>query len=190
MRSLFSTSVAIVMATVALTGCASNPPPLSAAEAGSLDQPYVLDTGDKLRVTVFNEPNLTGEYTVTTSGAIAFPLIGQVAVKNQTIEAATEALRAKLAAGFVNNAKVSIEVLNYRPYYILGEVAKPGQYPFVSGMTVQQAVAAAGGFTYRANEKTIFVRRSRAASEGSVKVRESAIPVLPGDTIRVGQRYL
>lgn len=181
--------MAAILAATALNGCTANPPPLSVAETGSLDQPYLLDANDKLRITIYNEPNLTGEYTVTGSGAVAFPLIGLIPVRNLTLEAASNALQARLSDGLVNNAKVSIEVLNYRPYYILGEVTRPGQYPFMNGMTVQQAVAAAGGFTSRANEKTLFVRRSRSESEGSVNVRASAIPVLPGDTIRVGERY-
>ena len=189
MRTTISVLMTIAMATAAMTGCTVNPPPLSQAQLGTIDQPYVLDANDKLRITVYNEPNLTGEYTVTGSGAIAFPLVGLVPVRNLTLEAASAALQARLGRDLVNDPKVSIEVLNYRPYYILGEVVRPGQYPFMNGMTVQQAVATAGGFTTRANTTTLFIRRSRAAEEGSVNGRGNAVPVLPGDTIRVGERY-
>ncbi len=189
MRTTISVMMTIAMATTAMTGCTVNPPPLSQAQLGTIDQPYVLDANDKLRITVYNEPNLTGEYTVTGSGVIAFPLVGLVPVRNLTLEAASAALQARLGRDLVNDPKVSIEVLNYRPYYILGEVVRPGQYPFMNGMTVQQAVATAGGFTTRANTTTLFIRRSRAAEEGSVNGRGSAVPVLPGDTIRVGERY-
>lgn len=186
MRSSIGLLLALTIAGTGISGCASNPPLMvAAADSGS----YHLGAGDKLRVTVYNEPNLTGEYSVTTAGNVAFPLVGMIPVKDRTTEDVTAAIAAKLADGYVNDPKVSVEILNYRPFYILGEVAKPGEYAFVNGMTIEQAVAAAGGFTYRANQKTVFLRRGENNGERSVKVRERPIPVLPGDTIRVGERY-
>jgi polysaccharide export outer membrane protein len=178
-----------IMAAGAVSGCTMNPPPLAASESVSFEDAYQLGTGDKLRISVYNEPDLTGEYNVTTSGTVAFPLIGSVTAKGKTIEALGGEITSKLSGGYIKDPKVSVEVLNYRPFYILGEVNKPGEYPYVSGMTIQQAVATAGGFSYRANEKTLFLRRARRPDERSVLLKEKPIPVLPGDTIRVGQRY-
>jgi polysaccharide biosynthesis/export protein len=173
---------------VSLGGCAGTPPTLEASQAAPLKDAYQLAAGDKVRITVFNEPTLTGEYNVTAEGSIAFPLIGIVRARDETTEQLSDAIRTKLSQGFVNNPSVSTEVLDYRPYYILGEVNKPGQYPFANGLTIEQAVAAAGGFTYRANRGKVFLRR-RAAPERTVELNREAVQVLPGDTIRVGERY-
>lgn len=178
--------VATIGLSFALTGCASTPPPLSAADASRAD--YALGPGDKLRITVFNEATLTGEFTVTPGGTIAFPLIGDLPVKDNTIEALQRAITGRLAAGYVNDPRVSVEIMTFRPYYILGEVNRPGEYPYSSGLTLPQAVAAAGGYTYRANKRTVFLRRARS-DERSVDLRGPAVSVLPGDTIRVGDRY-
>lgn len=174
---------------VGLNACAANPPPLPATAASAGDAAYLLGPGDRLRITVYNEINLTGEYAITGSGDVAFPLVGTVPATDRTIEQLQELLTQRLAAGFVNDPKVSVEVMNYRPYFILGEVARPGQYPYAVGMTIEQAVAAAGGYTYRANIKVAFLRRARMPEEHSVDLRGPAVRVLPGDTIRLGERY-
>ena len=171
---------------LALGGCVATPPPLSADAASRAS--YELGPGDKLRITVYNEAALTGEFTVTPTGTIAFPLIGAVPVKDGTIETLQQALTTRLADGYVNDPRVSVEIMTFRPYYILGEVNKPGEYPYSSGLTLGQAVAAAGGYTYRANKRTVFLRRVRS-EERSVDLRGPAVSVLPGDTIRVGDRY-
>lgn len=173
-----------------LGGCAGGKvAPVAQADVARGLESYRLGAGDKLRITVYNEPALTGEYNITPGGAIAFPLIGVVEAGNRTIDAVTTDLTTRLAQGYVNDPRVSVEVLNYRPFYILGEVNRPGEYPFINGLTVQQAVALAGGYTYRANEKTAFLRRQTSASEGAISLRAEQVPVLPGDTIRVGERY-
>lgn len=175
---------------LAMVGCSPTPPPLGASEAGApADGQYLLGPGDKLRVTVFNEANLTGEYTVSPGGTLSFPLIGTVPAKDASIEALQEAIRTKLAAGFVTDPSVSVEVLNYRPFYVLGEVGKPGEYPYAAGLTLEQAIASAGGYTYRANRRTVFLRRAHGEGERSVDLRGRPVPVLPGDTLRVGERY-
>lgn len=173
-----------------LGGCAgAGAPPISSADVAVGLESYRLGAGDRVRVTVFNEPSLTGEYNITPGGALAFPLIGVVNAGGRTIDTVQQELTAKLAEGYVNDPRVSLEVLTYRPFYILGEVNRPGEYSYASGMTVEQAIARAGGFTYRANEKTVFLRRQKGTGESAVPLRSAQVAVLPGDTIRVGERY-
>jgi polysaccharide export outer membrane protein len=149
---------------------------------------YKLDAGDKLRIIVFGEENLTGEFTVSGSGDIAFPLIGQVPAAGRTVGDLQAAIRVKLADGYLRDPRVSAEVLNYRPFFILGEVGKPGEYPYRNGLTIMNAVATAGGFTYRANQRKIMVRRAGAAGEQEIELRADT-PIAPGDTIRVKERF-
>ena len=160
------------------------------AASPSTDVTYRLDAGDRLRITVFNEPALTGEYAVTSEGSLSFPLIGEVVARGRTPTQLREDLRQRLNDGYVRDARVAVEPVNYRPYYILGEVNKPGQYPYSVGLGIEQAVAAAGGYTYRANRGTAHVRRSEDSRELRIKLRRERVPVLPGDTIRIGERYL
>lgn len=164
------------------------PPAAATDETRLAGEGYQLGPGDKLRITVFNEPSLTGEYGISPAGNVAFPLIGNVASSGKTLEALSEALRQKLS-NYVNDPKVSVEALTYRPYYVLGEVNKPGEYPYLVGLKIEQAIATAGGYTYRANRGTAFLRRGDGR-EQSVKTRKQPIRVLPGDTIRIGERYL
>lgn len=178
----------LVAVSVWLSGCASNPPPMSAEEARAGEDGYLLGPGDKLRITVYNEPGLTGEYIVTPTGTISFPLVGEIQAKSRSIVQVQREIEGKLSRGYIKDARANIEVLNYRPYYIFGEVNKPGQYDYSVGLDVQQAIAAAGGFTYRANQNIVFVRRAKG-EERSVDLREGSANVLPGDTIRIGERY-
>lgn len=171
-----------------LSGCATNPPPLPASAATSLSA-YKLGPGDRLRITVFGETTLTGEYQVTDDGSVAFPLIGNVPSAHAPLTALRDAIQTRLAAGYVKDPRVSVEVITYRPYYILGEVNKPGQYPFVVGLRLDQAVAAAGGFTYRANTGKVFLRRADDTGEKTVDLRHLSVTIMPGDTLRIGERY-
>lgn len=150
---------------------------------------YQLGAGDKLRITVFDEPTLTGVYSVTAEGTISFPLIGEVPADNRSIADVRELIRTRLG-NYVFEPKVSVEAVNYRPYYILGEVNKPGEYPYSAGLRIEQAIAAAGGFTYRANRGTVYVRGPNDEREKKVKLRAQPVRVAPGDTIRIGERYL
>lgn len=147
---------------------------------------YRLDTGDKLRITVFGEEELSGEFEVDDSGSISLPLIGEVPAATKSVRELERAVAKQLADGYLVNPRVSIEVLNYRPFYILGEVEKPGKYPYVNGMTVLNAVAVAGGYTYRARKEQIIVVRGGKNGE-EITAREST-PVLPGDIVRVPER--
>lgn len=155
--------------------------------AGAIERPaYRLGTGDRLRVTVYNEKSLSGDYEVSDQGVIAMPLIGPVNVATLTVSQA-EALLTDKYNKYLVNPRVGIEVLNYRPFFILGEVKKPGSYPYVSGMSVLSAVVLAGGFTPRADEHDISIKRASDPAAKEEKVGEDA-PVLPGDILRVHQR--
>lgn len=152
--------------------------------------PYTLGPGDRLRITVFGEETLTGEYRVTGAGNVSFPLIGNIKVDGRTVEDLQSDLTTRLGEGYLEDPRVSAEIMDYRPYYILGEVTRPGQYDYSVGLTIEQAVAAAGGFSYRANNKRVFLKRATQTRESIVDLGEdTAFLVRPGDTIRVGERF-
>ena len=148
---------------------------------------YRLGAGDHIRIITFGEERLSGEFTVSELGVVSLPLIGTVKAGGLTIGEFSDRVEGALAQGFLKNPRVSVEVLNYRPFYILGEVGKPGEYPFTNGLTVTNAVAAAGGFTYRANTHRVFIRAQDDARE-HVAPLTSTTPVHPGDTIRIPER--
>lgn len=149
---------------------------------------YLLGPGDKVRVTVFGEEDLSGEYELGSLGVVSMPLIGSVKGIGRTEKQLGDAIARKLLEGFLRNPRVAVEVLNYRPFYILGEVKEPGSYPYVNGMSIINAVAMGGGFTYRADEKNILI--TRANDRDKKKTRASfATPVLPGDVIKVEERF-
>jgi len=148
---------------------------------------YKLGTGDKVRVTVFGEKDLSGDFDVNDQGSVALPLIGPTRLAGKTISEAETQITAALAKDYLVNPRVNVEVLNYRPFFILGEVQKPGGYPFVNGMTVVNAVALAGGYTPRASRSHFFVRRASVGASEQ-EVAEDTV-VLPGDVIRVPERY-
>ena len=148
---------------------------------------YRVNSGDKLEIKVFNQEDLTGEYTIDGAGNISMPLIGTLMLKNLTLEAAEKLLIAKLSPDFLLNPKISIQVLNYRPFYILGEVKSPNSYPYVSGMTYLTAVAIAGGFTYRAKEGVVYVVRGNDSDKDEIEINIEKT-VMPGDIIRVDER--
>lgn len=148
---------------------------------------YRLGSGDKLRVLVFGEQDLSGEFDVTGSGKVSLPLIGQVQATGLTLDEFEAEVGNKLKEGYLTSPKVSVEVLNYRPFYIIGEVGNPGQYPFTNGMTVLNAVAVAGGFTYRANQDRVFI--TRGGGEESEYPASQSVRVLPGDVVRIPERF-
>jgi polysaccharide export outer membrane protein len=185
--------VAAMLSLTFATACAADvppPAPVEAAAATPASSEYTLGSGDKLRITVFGEERLTGEYAVSGNGVVAFPLIGDVPAGDLSVTQLQEAIRTKLAAGYLRDPRVSVEVLDFRPYYISGEVNTPGKYPYTNGLTVQQAVATAGGFTYRANKKRIAIKRSQESTEQTVELRNGTpVYIRPGDTIRVLERF-
>jgi polysaccharide export outer membrane protein len=167
---------------------ADAPVPATPAAVFAEDAPYTLDTGDKLRVVVFGQESLSNSYVVDASGAITMPLIKVVPARGLTTAALTRAVADRLRQGFVREPHVAIEVEVYRPFFILGEVTAPGQYAYVPHMTVEKAVAIAGGFTPRAYRSDIEIERPAA---GSV-VRQVVAPIArvrPGDTIVVKERW-
>lgn len=179
----------LAAACAALGACASEPLPVGNGTY-SLDSGYAyrLGPGDKVRVVVFEEDQLSGEFIVGNDGSVALPLIGVVKAGGLTSNGFQQAVEAKLtASGLVKSPRVSTDIISYRPFYVLGEVNKPGQYPYVVGMTVTKAVATAGGFTYRANPQTVYVTREGAASETPVPVT-AASWIGPGDTVRIAER--
>lgn len=149
---------------------------------------YRLGAADKLRVNVFGEEALTGEFIVGGSGKVSLPLIGEVQAAGLTIGQFQEEIAQALRQGYINEPRVSAEVLNYRPFYILGEVNKPGEYPYTNNLTVLNAVATAEGFSYRADTRRVFIKRADASGEQTFPLT-TATQVAPGDTIRIGERF-
>lgn len=149
---------------------------------------YRLAPDDKVKITVFGEEDLTGQYMVGSDGNLSFPLIGMVPAGGLTLAELQEALSTRLAAAYLKSPKVSADIVEYRPFYILGEVNKAGQYPYRVGMTVNAAVATAGGFTYRANKKKVVIQHFGATGERRYRL-DSDLLVSPGDTIRILERF-
>jgi polysaccharide biosynthesis/export protein len=149
---------------------------------------YILSTGDRLRVIVFGQDNLSNVYAVDAQGRISMPLIGAVDAQGRTTHQLERQIESRLRAGFLREPKVSVEVDAYRPFFILGEVATSGQYPYVNGMTVQTAVAIAGGFSPRADRHVAVITRQVNGEIVTGKVPLTQ-PVLPGDTITVRERW-
>ncbi|MCJ8141381.1 polysaccharide export protein [Ancylobacter sp. A5.8] len=173
---------------IAISGCATVP---SASSVPAGDQnaqtEYLLGTGDRLRVTVFNEPTLSGEFQVNASGIISMPLIGNIDAQGKSAHALETAIAQKLASGYMRDPRVNVEVLQYRPFYIIGEISKPGEYPYRNGMNIMSAVAVAGGFTYRANDQSVYIRRAGQTQEMSYPATTTTM-VFPGDIVRIGER--
>ena len=160
-----------------------------AAPAASPAVPvYRLGPDDKVRINVYGEAPLNAEYLVGSDGNISFPLLGMVEAKGLTLAELQALLTRRLAESAINDPKVSVDIVEYRPFYVLGEVQKAGQYPYRTGLTVMAAIATAGGFTYRANKKTVMIQRFGEPAEQSFPLGPQTI-VLPGDTIRVKERF-
>lgn len=185
----FARVIAACLMMLFISACAgSNAEPGIAAYTPTV---YRLAAGDKLSITVFGEESLSREYAITPQGDLAFPLLGDVPVADKTVGELQEVLRGKLAEGYVNDPRVTVEVLNYRPFYVLGEVSKAGEFPFSDGLTVVQAVARAGGFTYRADRSKVFITRMGQSREEVYDLEAGrTVYVAPGDTIRIGERYI
>lgn len=163
--------------------------PTAAGPGGgpALEEDYKLGVGDKLRMIVYNEETLSGEFQVNASGNLALPLVGEIPAINRTTKQIAETVRSQLADGYLRDPRVSVEVLTYRPYYILGEVKTPGQYPYVNGLTVMNAIASAAGYTPRADRKIVLIRHSGEDRERAYKLTPD-LKVLPGDTLRLDER--
>jgi polysaccharide export outer membrane protein len=152
------------------------------------NETYTLDSGDKVRITVFGQENLSNVYSVDGSGAVAMPLIGPVRARGLTTFELANEIANKLRRKYVKDPKVTAEVATYRPFFILGEVEKPGQYPYVNAMTVEAAVAIAEGYTDRAKKRFVRLTRRFGGVMSTVMV-PADYPVQPGDTIYVLERF-
>ena len=153
-----------------------------------IDAPYQLASGDRLRVIVFGQDNLSNSYSVDGAGNVAMPLIGLVRAQGLTTVQFGKAVEGKLRQGFLRDPSVSVEVEAYRPFFVLGEVTTAGQYPFVNGMTAQNAIAVAGGFTPRGAEDSVDLTRMIDGRPVTASVPLS-FAVRPGDTIQVRERF-
>lgn len=164
-------------------------PPMATAYAPNGPEPaYRLDAGDRLRVVVYGQEGLTNTYSIDAAGSITMPLIGAVPARGRTPAGLAAEITTRLRRGFIREPSVAVEVESYRPFFILGEVTAPGQYPYVPHMSVESAVAIAGGFTPRAQRDRVTVTHP----EGGGTVREVVplgTPLSPGDTVYVGERW-
>jgi protein involved in polysaccharide export with SLBB domain len=178
-------TAAVAQGRPASTGGGGQPVPSMVQDP---DGGYKLGSGDKLRIIVFGEDDLGGEFQVDGSGFVQLPLLGQIQAAGLTSRQFESKVKAAFDAGYLRDARVNVEIANYRPFYIIGEVSKPGGYPYVSGMNLINAIALAGGYTYRANERRIYIRRNGASSEQEFPA-EASTQVNPGDVIRVPERF-
>ena len=183
-RLIGATALAVVigMGVVQLAG------PARAQETSERRIPeYKLGSGDKIRVLTYGEPELSGEFFVSGDGKVSMPLIGDISSMGLTVPEFQAKVTAALKQGYLKDPKVSVEVLTYRPFYIMGEVKSPGTFPYTNGLTVMNAVATAGGFTYRANEHKVEIRRADTADWVTYRL-DPTTPVAPGDTIKIDER--
>jgi polysaccharide export outer membrane protein len=178
-------AIAALVAALPIVGCSSmgaDLPPLP--QTASADTAYRLGPGDKLRITVFGAEDLSGDFSVNDSGTVDAPLVGAVKAAGLTTEEFGRALERRLADGYMKNPKVAVQAQTYRPVYIFGEVTRPGEYPYSAGMTVLNAVALGGGYSYRANQNYVVVTRNNHDYKASGTSRLAA-----GDIVRVPERY-
>jgi protein involved in polysaccharide export with SLBB domain len=148
---------------------------------------YRIGSGDRLKVLTYGEQSLSGEFVVNADGVIAFPLVGDVPVSGRTLTEFRTDLQARLGSQYLRSPQISVEMVNFRPVYILGEVAKPGEFSYGERMSVFALVAKAGGFTYRANQAFVYIRREDETQEKAIRLT-SATAIQPGDTVRIPER--
>jgi polysaccharide biosynthesis/export protein len=189
MNRAFVRSAALVVALL-ISGCTASS--LSEAEQQSLAAAATaaprLQAGDKIRVNVFGEEKLSGDYEIDQSGQISLPLAGTVEALGLTQAELEQALAKKFRSEYLRNPKVTVTVATLRPFYMMGEVEKPGEYQYRSGLNVLTALAIAGGPTYRASRNTVQIQRRGETSMRNYPI-SSSVPILPGDVIRVPERY-
>jgi len=178
--------------TIAYGQSYAGPAPMAVAYAEPsptrFDAAYHLDTGDKLRVVVYGQEGLTNTYAIDAGGSITMPLIGSVPARGRTPAGLAAEIGARLRRGFIREPSVAVEVEAYRPFFILGEVAAPGQYPYVPNMTVESAVAIAGGFSPRALRDRVTVTHTDGSGTARY-VAPTGTSISPGDTVLIGERW-
>jgi polysaccharide export outer membrane protein len=180
--------LAILLLGLVACGGSRGLPPAPAIEAGAAGETsYTMGPSDRIRVTVFRHPDLSGEFELDGAGNFAMPLAGEIKANGLTTRQLEARIAEVLGDGYIVEPQVSVQVLNYRPFYILGEVRSPGRYEYVDGMNVLQAVAMAGGYTYRAAQDDIILRRGGANGPAYAAKPDTAL--LPGDVIEVQERF-
>jgi protein involved in polysaccharide export with SLBB domain len=196
MLRMISRVLCCVVFTLALTGCSAGPvshannyedAPARLPTRGSLGS-YSLGPNDQVRVQVYNEATITGDYIVDGAGFLAIPVAGRVRAAGLTTEQLERRITSKLNGGILKDARVTVQVSTYAPFYIRGEVKKPGEFPYKPGLTLGDAVALAGGYTYRADESRAFVRSAGAGAE-IARPLDVDPPITPGDNIRIPERF-
>src|SRR3954468_15413736 len=188
-----------VLTALAVSGCMRRAAPVAAVPAGyaaamayapmpAPDATYRLDAGDRLRIVVYGQEGLTNSYAIDAGGSLTLPLIGAVQARGLTPAGLAAAISDRLRNGYIREPSVAVEIEAYRPFFILGEVAAPGQYPYVPNMSVESAVAIAGGFAPRAKRDRVTVTHTDGA--GSIRtIVPLGTPIGPGDTVMVGERW-
>ena len=180
--------VLIALALTGLVAACSSGGSVRSAYSVATGGPYLLDTDDVLRVSVYGETDLSNTYRIDDRGYISFPLTGPVKVRGVTTQVVASRLTSALADGYLRNPNVAVEVSSYRPFFIQGEVATPGLYPFVYGMTARAAISTAGGFTEVANRDRVVIYRRQGEQMAKGRV-DLDFPIYPGDTIVVEDRW-
>lgn len=187
---LFSLLIAVVAANAWAQDGGGAPQPLEQTAApvvqpiGAVPSGYVLGPNDRVRLIVFGEENLSGEFLVDAAGKVALPLIGELQAAGLDVRSFERAVQQRLADGYLRDPRVSVEILNARPFFVLGEVANPGQFPFVAGMTAANAIAIAGGFAPLADQTKVRIKRAGSDVE-EVEPLTPTTKIAPGDTLRV-----
>jgi len=166
--------------------CAAAPAPALTTPT-TADESYKLGADDKVRVMIYGEDSLSGEFAVSGTGMLSLPLIGEIKAVGLNTTALQRDIEQAYRNGYLKDPKVSVEVITFRPYYILGEVTRPGEYPYSNGLTALNAVATANGFTYRADMHHVFIKHMGESKETRYDLTSST-PVAPGDTIRIKER--
>lgn len=177
-------TAAVLLLLAACAGQLSSLPPLPATPEG----PYTLGAGDRIRLQVFGQEELSHEYLVSDSGVITVPLIGSVDAEGKTLAGLEQAVAGELSNGILVDPNVTAEIVAYRPFFILGETKAPGQYPYVPRMTVLSAVSMSGGFTFRAEQDAVSITRLVDGQMAEFRADPLSL-VEPGDVINVHERY-
>ncbi len=163
-------------------------PSAYALAAPVYNEPYTLDAGDRLRVVVFGQDGISNSYIVDAGGNITLPLIGTVSARGYTTQQLAQTISERLKHGYVREPHVSVEIEQARPFFILGEVTLPGQYPYIANMTVETAIAVAGGFGPRASKSKVQLTRNLPGQQMRADVPLN-FPLRPGDTLVVKERW-
>lgn len=188
---VFGQVAMVISLASALAGCDStvrapnaSAPMMASAATGAPR----LQTGDKIRLTVFGEAGLSGEYEIDPGGFVSLPLAGTIQAAGATKSELEQTLTKKFRGEYLKAPKVTVDIANFRPVYVLGEVEKPGEYPFKSGLNVVSALAVAGGNTYRASQSRVMIQHPGETAFSEYPL-SPAIQVQPGDVIKVPERY-